>query len=73
MLKYLPCLGDEKIVMLDHDDLFSSLLKNNESIENFQNYIKKLKNFCDENNVKLLRTIGVLFSDEENKTSQYVK
>lgn len=71
--KIVKCLGDEKIVMLDHDDLFSSLLKNNESIENFQNYIKKLKNFCDENNVKLLRTIGVLFSDEENKTSQYVK
>ena len=63
----------EKIFMLDHDDLFSDILRNNEPVENFQDYIKLLKNFCDNNNVKLLRTIGVLFSDDERKTSQYVK
>ena len=59
--------------MLDHDDLFSDILRNNEPVENFQDYIKLLKNFCDNNNVKLLRTIGVIFSDGEGKTSQYIK
>ena len=63
----------EKIFMLDHDDLFSDILRNNEPVENFQDYIKLLKNFCDNNNVKLLRTIGVIFSDGEGKTSQYIK
>ena len=65
--------GPEKIVMLDHDDLFSSLLKNNEPESKFKEYIKTLITFCDENNVKLLRTVGVVFSDTEKRVSQYMK
>ena len=48
------------------------MLKNNEDPNNFQNYIKQLIDFCDNNNVKLLRTIGVVFGDNERRTSDYV-
>tara|TARA_B110000014_G_scaffold55285_1_gene37337 strand:- start:7558 stop:8130 length:573 start_codon:yes stop_codon:yes gene_type:complete len=63
----------KKILMLDHDDLFSSIIRNNENIEKFQNYIKKLIEYCEENNISLLRTVGVLFSDDEKRTTQYQK
>jgi len=65
--------SEEKIVMLDHDDLFSKLIKNNESVENFKIYIKKLVDYCNTNSIILLRTIGVVFSDEEKRVSQYIK
>jgi len=64
---------DKKIIMLDHDDLFSNLIKNKEDPSKFIYYINKLKEFCDKNNVILLRTIGVIFSDEEKRTTQYIK
>jgi len=65
--------SEKKIVMLDHDDLFSKLIKNNESVENFKIYIKKLLDYCNTNSIILLRTIGVVFSDEEKRVSQYIK
>jgi len=64
---------DEKILMLDHDDLFSKIIKNNESIDSFQNYIQKLSDYCNLNKIVLLRTIGVIFSDEEKRISEYIK
>jgi len=64
---------ERKIIMLDHDDLFSSIIKNNGDKENFQEYIKKLVNFCNQNNVSLLRTVGVMFSDDEKRVTQYEK
>ena len=70
IVNFLP---NEKIVMLDHDDLFSSLLKQNKPSSDFKEYIKKLVIFCEKNNVKLLRTIGVVFSDGEKRISQYIK
>ena len=66
-------LGDEKIIMLDHDDLFSNLIKKNESPEKFKEYITNLVEFCKKNNVMILRTIGVIFSDEETRITQYMK
>jgi len=66
-------LPNEKILMLDHDDLLSSLLKQNKPSSDFKEYIKKLVIFCEKNNVKLLRTIGVVFSDNEKRISQYIK
>ena len=45
-------LGEEKIIMLDHDDLYSNLLKLNES-ENFKDYINSLIEFCAKNNIIL--------------------
>ena len=63
----------EKIIMLDHDDLYSELIKNKEPPTKFTEYITRLKEFCDKNNVTLLRTIGVIFSDEEKRTTQYIK
>lgn len=63
----------EKIIMLDHDDLFSALKKNGEPESNFVEYIKDLITFCEENNIVLLRTVGVIFSDREKRTTQYFK
>ena len=64
---------DEKILMLDHDDLFSKIIKNNEPVDNFKNYIQKLSDYCNSNKIILLRTIGVMFSDEEKRISEYIK
>ena len=58
--------------MLDHDDLFSSMLKQNKLASDFKKYIENLVTFCEENNVKLLRTIGVVFSDDEKRISNYI-
>ena len=64
--------GQEKILMLDHDDLFSALTKLNESPDKFKDYINELVEFCKENNITLLRTIGVIFSDEEKRITEYI-
>ena len=65
--------SENRFVMLDHDDLFSNIKKNNEDPSMFQVYIKKLMDKCKENNVGLLRTVGVLFSDDEKRETQYIK
>ena len=65
-------LLNEKILMLDHDDLFSSILKQNRPTSDFKKSIKNLVEFCEKNNVKLLRTIGVVFSDSEKRISNYI-
>ena len=62
----------EKVLMLDHDDLFSSLTKLNEPISKFKDYINDLIKYCENNEVILLRTIGVIFSDEEKRVTEYV-
>ena len=64
---------EEKVVMLDHDDLFSSIIRKNEDKNNFQKYIRKLIDFCEKENISLLRTVGVMFSDDEKRTTQYEK
>ena len=64
---------DKKIVMLDHDDLFSSIIRNKNNKDSFQNHIKKLVDYCQENNIELLRTVGVVFSDDEKRITQYEK
>ena len=66
-------LGDKKIIMLDHDDLYSNLIKKNEKPEKFKEYISNLSNFCQKNNIIMLRTIGVIFSDDETRVTQYSK
>jgi len=64
---------NEKIMMLDHDDLFSSIIRQNIDKSQFEKYIEKLGKFCEENNVLLLRTVGVMFSDDEKRVTQYEK
>tara|TARA_B110000495_G_C23037776_1_gene620572 strand:- start:265 stop:837 length:573 start_codon:yes stop_codon:yes gene_type:complete len=61
-----------RVFMLDHDDLYSNLLKSNISPDKFTFYISQLSEFCKLNKITLLRTIGVLFSDEEKRISDYV-
>ena len=58
--------------MLDHDDLFSTLTKLGEQPSKFKDYINELVQFCKENNITLLRTIGVIFSDEEKRITEYI-
>ena len=62
-----------KVVMLDHDDLFSSIIKSKKPVSTFKKYISNLIIFCKKNKITLLRTVGVVFSDDEFRTTQYVK
>jgi citrate lyase beta subunit len=64
--------SSEKVIMLDHDDLYSNILKAKENVSSFQTYVSELKNYCQDNNVVLLRTIGVIFSDEEKRVTDYI-
>ena len=64
--------GQEKILMLDHEDLYSTLNKIGEQPSKFKDYINELVQFCKENNITLLRTIGVIFSDEEKRITEYI-
>ena len=66
-------LGAKKIIMLDHDDLFSSIIKSKKPVSTFKKYISKLIIFCKKNKITLLRTVGVVFSDDEFRTTQYIK
>ena len=63
----------ERVIMLDHDDLYSNLLKSKLPPSKFTFFINKLTEFCNSNNIILLRTIGVIFSDEEKRISEYIK
>ena len=65
--------GNKKMVMLDHDDLFSSIIKSKKPVSSFKNNMVKLVIFCKKNKITLLRTVGVVFSDDEFRTTQYVK
>jgi citrate lyase beta subunit len=65
-------LCPQKIIMLDHDDLYSNLIRKNEKPEKFKEYVTTLSNFCQNNNVIMLRTIGVIFSDDETRLTEYV-
>ncbi len=67
VLDYKP-----RVMMLDHDDLYSNLLKLKQTPEKFTVYINQLAEFCKSNDIVLLRTIGVIFSDDEKRISNYV-
>ena len=47
-------------------------LKKNDDPKNFQVYVQQLIDFCNQNNVTLLRTVGVMFADTEKRVSDYV-
>ena len=64
---------NNKIVMLDHDDLFSSIIKSKKPVPTFKKCISKLVIFCKKNKITLLRTVGVVFSDDEFRITQYIK
>lgn len=63
----------EKVIMLDHDDLYSSLTKLGEPPSKFKDYINRLIEYCNKNDVVLLRTVGVIFSSTEKRATQYIK
>ena len=65
-------LGTNKIIMFDHDDLYSSIIKSKQPTSKFLECFNKLVSHCKNNNVILLRTVGVVFSNEEKKISDYI-
>ena len=61
----MSSIKTEKIIMIDHDDLHTSLLKNDVSPSKlYSDYIDPLLEYCAENNIIALRTRGIVFSDE---------
>ena len=58
---------------IEHKDENSSSKNNNEEPSMFQVYIRELMDKCKENEVGLLRTVGVVFSDDEKRQTQYIK
>ena len=65
-------LGVNKIIMFDHDDLYSSIIESNQPTSKFLECFNNLVEYCDNHNVVLLRTIGVVFGDKEKKITDYV-
>ena len=65
-------LGDTKIIMFDHDDLYSSIIKSEQPISKFLECFNMLTKHCNAQNVVLLRTIGVVFGDQEKKITDYI-
>ena len=63
----------ERIIMLDHDDLYIDLLKLNIPTEKFSYYMNKLIDFCKTNNILLLRTVGIIFTNEDKNVSDYIR
>ena len=60
---------EKRMVMLDHDDLFLSIIRNKENKESVQTYEKKLIDYCKKEKISLLRTVGVIFTDDEKRTT----
>ena len=55
----------EKIIMIDHDDLHTSLINNGVSPSKlYTDYVDPLLEYCKTNDIKALRTRGIIFSDE---------
>tara|TARA_B100001121_G_C18450149_1_gene508101 strand:+ start:168 stop:677 length:510 start_codon:yes stop_codon:yes gene_type:complete len=54
----------QRIVMLDHDDLFSNIISKRETVEYYIELIDNLVNYCKSEGIMLLRTRGVIFSEE---------
>ena len=65
-------LGINKILMLDHDDLYSSIINSKQPTSKFLECFNNLVDYCDNHNIILLRTIGVVFSDQEKRITDYV-
>jgi len=60
----LRVLGGERVVMLDHDDLFADIVRRGEDPQDlYENYVTRLWRQCELNNATLLRTQGVIFSN----------
>tara|TARA_Y100000782_G_scaffold86745_1_gene94302 strand:- start:40 stop:609 length:570 start_codon:yes stop_codon:yes gene_type:complete len=65
-------LGINKILMLDHDDLYSQIVKVKQPTSKFLECFNNLVDYCNNHNVILLRTIGVVFSEQEKRITDYV-
>jgi len=52
--------------------LYSSIIKSKQPISKFLECFNMLTEHCNEQNVVLLRTIGVVFGDQEKKITDYI-
>lgn len=59
-----PSLIGEKVIMLDHDDLFTDVVSKGGNSQTFLDQVDILVRFCKENDIILLRAKGVIFSDD---------
>ena len=58
-------LGPPKTVMLDHDDLFHDMIRRGEPPGDlYVKYVDEMADFCRREGISLLRTAGVVFSNE---------
>ena len=55
---------ENRTMMLDHDDLYSDIVKVGQTPEDFSKHIDVLVSFCSNEKINLLRTRGVIFSDK---------
>ena len=65
-------MGIKKILMLDNDDLYSSIISSKQPTSKFLECFNTLVDYCNNHNVTLLRTVGVVFSDQEKRITDYV-
>ena len=60
-----PDKCDDNYVMLDHDDLLTDIVRNHyDPNELYSTYVNMMTHDCEEDNINILRTAGVVFSDE---------
>jgi len=57
-------LSEKKYIMLDHDDLFTNVVKNGEGPNYFIELVDDLVDFCKKSDICLLRARGIIFSNE---------
>jgi hypothetical protein len=63
IVEYLPTVP-QRTIMIDHDDLFSDMVKKNiDSSLLYNQYILPLVRQCKKYDVRVLRTAGVVFCD----------
>ena len=55
---------NKRHLMLDHDDLFSNIIANEKNVDYYVELIQSLVDFCEKERIILLRTRGVIFSED---------
>jgi len=62
---FMDGIEEKDYIMLDHDDLCSDIIRHGlDPAIMYTDYINPLMDFCNTNNINLLRTQGVVFSTE---------
>ena len=57
-------LNEDAVMMLDRDDLFNDVMTKNGDVQTFIDLVNEIVSFCELQDIRLLRTRGVIFSDD---------